>query len=128
MSSTVAPPPPLDSIHYVNLIAACNKMNSSGINQGTSGNVSIRVEGGYIISPSGIPYETLTPETIPFVEMDEADENFYVGNKAPSSEWKFHRDIYQKFPKAKSIVHSHSTYATALSCLRLPIPAFHYSS
>lgn len=104
------------------IIETCKAMNRLGINQGTSGNVSARVPEGYLITPSGVPYDDLTPEMI--VPMDL--EGGYVGDLRPSSEWRMHHDIYRTRADAGAVVHTHSVHATALSCLKLPIPAFHY--
>lgn len=97
-------------------------MNRLGINQGTSGNVSARTKGGFLITPSGVPYEATTPEMIVAMDLDGG----YTGDWLPSSEWRMHLDIYRARPEAGAVVHTHSTHATALSCLRQPIPAFHY--
>lgn len=97
-------------------------MNAQGINQGTSGNVSVRVPGGFLITPSGIPYEGMKPEQV--VYMD--DGGGYYGDFLPSSEWRMHKDVYTNTPAAMAVVHTHSTFATALACNRRPIPAFHY--
>jgi len=104
------------------IIDTCLDMNSSGINQGTSGNVSIRVEGGFLITPSGVPYNTMTPDMIVFMDL----EGGYYGNYLPSSEWRMHYDVYKSFPQAKAILHAHPTYSTALSVQNRGIPAFHY--
>ncbi len=97
-------------------------MNRLGINQGTSGNVSVRVPEGFLITPSGIAYEAMTPGQI--VAMDL--EGGYRGKWLPSSEWRMHHDIYRARPEAGAVVHTHASYATALSCLRRDLPAFHY--
>jgi L-fuculose-phosphate aldolase len=104
------------------IIATCLRMNSEGINQGTSGNVSARTDEGFLITASGIPYVTMRPEHV--VEMDL--DGGYRGDYLPSSEWRMHMDIYRARPQAGAVVHTHSTYATALACLRKDIPAFHY--
>ena len=104
------------------IIAACLKMNDLGINQGTSGNISARIEGGFLITPSGIPYEKMKPEQI--VEMDLGGG--YFGEFLPSSEWRMHYDIYLNKPEAGAVVHTHATYCTALASLHERIPAFHY--
>ena len=104
------------------VIESCLAMNAQGINQGSAGNISVRFEDGFLITPSGIPYQQLQHEHIVFIDMD--------GNcrdpLAPSSEWRMHRDIYVNRPQAGAVLHAHSIFATALSCLRLDIPAFHY--
>ena len=104
------------------IIYTCIRMGKIGINQGTSGNVSARVPGGMLITPSGIPYEKMTPEIICF--MDEGGH--YYGPKLPSSEWRIHLDIYKARPDSKAIVHAHPAFSTALSVHQRAIPAFHY--
>jgi L-fuculose-phosphate aldolase len=98
------------------------KMNALGINQGKSGNVSVRSEEGFLITPSGLPYEHTTAEDIVFMRLNGS----YDGARLPSSEWRFHRDIYAHRPEANAIVHAHSLHATTLACLGRGIPAFHY--
>lgn len=104
------------------LIETCLAMNASGLNQGTSGNVSRRNAAGFLITPSGVPYAGMQPDQV--VQMDL--EGGYLGDWLPSSEWRMHLDIYRARPEAEAVVHTHSAYATALSCLRGDIPAFHY--
>lgn len=104
------------------IVAACREMNALGINQGSSGNVSARVAGGFLVTPSGMAYDEMAPADI--VEMDL--EGGHRGKIAPSSEWRMHRDIYRGRPEAGAVVHSHPTFCTALACLHLEIPAFHY--
>ncbi len=104
------------------IIRICVEMSRLGINQGTSGNVSQRVPGGYLLTASGIPYERMEPEHVVEMDLDAG----YTGDFLPSSEWRMHQDIYRARPEAGAIVHAHSVYATALSCLRRDIPAFHY--
>ena len=104
------------------VIATCLQMNQDGINQGTTGNVSVRTDEGFLVTASGIPYDKMEPEHI--VEMDL--RGGYLGEYLPSSEWRMHMDILNARPEAQAIVHTHSTYATALACLRRDIPAFHY--
>jgi L-fuculose-phosphate aldolase len=104
------------------VIKTCLAMNEEGINQGTSGNVSVRTDEGFLITASGIPYKKMKPEHI--VEMDL--EGGYRGEYFPSTEWRMHMDIFKARPEAKAIVHVHSTYATAMACLRKEIPSFHY--
>ena len=98
------------------------KMNALGINQGKSGNVSARSNEGFLITPTGLPYEHTTPEDIVFMRLDGSCD----GARLPSSEWRFHRDIYAHRPEASAIVHTHSLHATTLACLGRGIPAFHY--
>ena len=108
------------------VIATARAMNTSGINVNKSGNVSARCRrgptAGFLLTPTGVPYDRLDPEDIAFV--DETGRS--VGRCAPSSEWRFHAAIYARRPELDAIVHTHSPYATALACHGLPIPAFHY--
>ncbi len=105
------------------------KLNSTNLSPLRSGNISLRskeddVE-GYLITPSGKKYDTLKPEDIVFLGLNEEVEDKTSDNK-PSSEWRFHRDIYLKKKEAKAIVHAHSPHATAVSSHGKPIPPFHY--
>ena len=103
------------------VIENCLAMNTQGINQGSAGNISVRYQDGFLITPSGIAYEQLQPENIVFVNRDGISQD----RLAPSSEWRMHRDIYRDRPEAGAVLHAHSTFATTLSCLGLEIPAFH---
>lgn len=104
------------------IVSVARRMNALGLNQGMSGNVSARFGGGFLITPSGAAYEALGPKDIVLVRLDGTVE----GGGTPSSEWRMHRDIYADREEAGSVLHAHSTYCTALSCLRQDIPAFHY--
>lgn len=103
------------------MIDICRKMNSSGINQGTAGNLSLRIGNGFLITPSSLPYDSMKPEDI--VEMDF--DGSYAGRR-PSSEWRFHRDILKARPDIDVVLHCHSVYATTLACHHKIIPSFHY--
>lgn len=104
------------------IIESCRAMNRLGINKGTAGNISVRHGDGFLISPTGIPYDKLQPEHVVAMNWDAT----YVGDVQPSSEWRFHRDILQARPDLNAVVHTHSTNATALSIMGLDIPAIHY--
>lgn len=104
------------------VIDTCLAMHSEGINQGSAGNVSVRFKKGFLITPSGLVYDRLSPGDIGYVGMDGVADGLLV----PSSEWRMHRDIYASRPEAGAVIHAHSTFATSLSCLRKDIPAFHY--
>lgn len=104
------------------IVAAGRRMNTGGLNQGTSGNISVRWRSGLLITPSGMDYEELQAADI--VSLDRAGKP--SGRRLPSSEWRIHRDILASRPDAQAVVHSHAPHATALACLRLDIPAFHY--
>lgn len=104
------------------LLATARAMNSRGLNQGASGNVSVRTGEGLLITPSALPYDQCGPDDL--VWVDWAGQ--VRGSRKPSSEWQMHRDIYQQHPEAGAVLHAHSPHATALACLERPIPAFHY--
>lgn len=104
------------------LLATARAMNERGLNQGTSGNISVRVDDGYLITPTALAYDQCAPEDV--VCMDWQGEA--RGRRNPSSEWRIHQDIYLRFPQAGAILHAHCPHATALACLKRPIPAFHY--
>ncbi len=104
------------------IVDACLEMNRRGINQGMSGNISVRGGKGCLVTPSGVAYDALKPTDI--VEMDLRGN--WSGTLKPSSEWRLHVDIYRTFEAARAVVHAHPPHATALACLRRPIPAFHY--
>lgn len=105
------------------VIDACLAMNALGINQGKSGNVSLRVEAGFLITPTGIAYEQLALDDIVLMAVDGS---LAPGQRLPSSEWHFHAGIYAAYPEVGAVVHTHSRHATALACLRQGIPPFHY--
>ena len=104
---------------------ACRTM-SCGLNRGVAGNLSVRAdengEAGFLITPTGIAYESLAPADIVFMRLDGSA----TGRRQPSSEWRFHRDVYVARSEAGAILHAHSPFATSLACLRRDIPAFHY--
>jgi len=104
------------------LIAAAQEMARRGLAAGTSGNVSLRTAEGILITPSATPYESLTPEMIPLLQADGS----FTGPLRPSSEWRFHLDIYLARPEVGGVVHHHAPYTTALAMARREIPACHY--
>ena len=104
------------------MIATARRMNATGLNQGTSGNLSLRVDGGFLVTPTGMDYEALEPEDIVFMRMDGSHE----GRRRPSSEWRFHRDILAARPEVGAVLHAHAMFCTTLACLHRGIPAFHY--
>ena len=109
------------------VIKFAKKLNTTNLSALRSGNVSVRAKerdiNGFYITPSGIKYSTLKPKDIVFVSLKG---RFDKKKKKPSSEWRFHQDIYVNKLEAKAIVHTHSTCATAVSTHKRKIPAFHY--
>ena len=106
------------------IVACCREMNASGINQGTSGNISVRFEDHMLISPSAIPYDRLEPEMIASVALDQSGA--WAGPLTPSTEWRFHLDLLRERDDAKAVVHAHPPYCTTLAIARQEIPACHY--
>jgi L-fuculose-phosphate aldolase len=107
------------------IIQSALSMNAMGINQGTSGNVSVRYGNRMLVTPSGVPYEELDPGDICATEIKK-DGKTWQGDLAPSSEWRFHLDIYKARPDVGAVVHTHSMYATVMAICGKPIPAVHY--
>lgn len=105
-----------------NMIATCRRMNAANLNIGSAGNLSVRIEGGLLVTPTGIPYDVMRPEQI--VEMD--DQGRYYGHYLPSSEWRFHYDILRARPDVNVVLHSHATACAILACCRMDLPAIHY--
>ncbi|MCG8383061.1 MAG: class II aldolase/adducin family protein [Gammaproteobacteria bacterium] len=105
------------------IVTAAQMLSEQGLSPGTSGNVSSRYKNGMLITPSGVDYAALTPDTLVFV-----DQNGQYQHDAlkPSSEWQFHLAIYQHRQDINAVVHTHSEAATALACTGRGIPAFHY--
>ena len=105
------------------MVATCRKMNSTGINQGTAGNLSVRLDAdSFLITPSSLPYEIMKPGDIMKMWFDGTFE----GPHRPSSEWRFHRDILRHREDINVVLHCHSIYATTLAVHHKTIPSFHY--
>ena len=108
------------------VIATALAMNARGINRGKSGNVSARLRAdgfdGFVVTPTGLAYDEIEPDDIVPVTLGGEAR----GSRLPSSEWRFHRDIYRARPEVNAVVHTHAPFATTLACLSRGIPAFHY--
>jgi L-fuculose-phosphate aldolase len=104
------------------IIDACLRMNVLGINQGTSGNISLRHGDGMLITPTSTPYEAMKPEQIVYMHLDGNHDPA----QRPSSEWRFHRDILKARPEVQAIVHTHPPYSTMLAIMGMEIPPVHY--
>jgi L-fuculose-phosphate aldolase len=104
------------------LLAIAQQLAALGLNKGTSGNVSVRHEDGFLITPSGMDVTEMQTSSMVIMSMDGTPKS----DGKPSSEWRFHRDIYQAKPHVGAVVHTHSMFATTLACLQKDIPPFHY--
>jgi L-fuculose-phosphate aldolase len=105
------------------LVAAAQRLDTLGFMPSKSGNLSLRTSRGFLITPSGLPYAETTAKDL--VEV-MADGTVISGQRAPSSEWRLHAAVYADRPEAAAVVHTHSPFATALSCARHGIPPLHY--
>jgi L-fuculose-phosphate aldolase len=105
------------------LVHAMRRMHASGLNRGTSGNASIRVDHGMVVTPSGIGPDALTPEMMVFVS--ETGEPAAAGLR-PSTEYRMHHHILRARPDAQAVMHCHSRHATILACCNKPIEPIHY--
>ncbi len=115
----------MKTAHYPlrrDIVETGKRMNALGLNQGTSGNVSVRHGNTVLITPSGIAYDALAPEDIALLRMDGTWE----GTLPPSTEWRFHLAILREKPEMNAVVHCHSPYATILAIMNRDIPAVHY--
>ena len=106
------------------VVDTARALNASGINQGTSGNVSARIEAGLLITPTSLAYEQMGPDDL--VAIDLQGDPLAPEQRRPSSEWRLHADILRSRPEAMAVLHCHSTSATALACHGRDIPPFHY--
>jgi L-fuculose-phosphate aldolase len=104
------------------IIATALEMNARGLNRGKSGNVSARIDNGFLVTPTGLAYESTQPADIVAMTPDGTAR----GLRLPSSEWRFHHHIYAARREVGAIVHAHSPFATTLACVGRDIPPFHY--
>lgn len=104
------------------IAGAMGRLLDLGLSQGTSGNISVRADGGFLVTPSGIPAEDLAPDDLVAMDFDGR----YEHPLAPSSEWRFHRDILAARPEIGAVVHAHPPYATGFAICGREIPAVHY--
>jgi L-fuculose-phosphate aldolase len=105
------------------IVSFGQRMSSSGLSPGKSGNISVRVEGGMLITPTGIGYHEMRAADVVEVRFDE---RVAPGQRVASSEWQMHLAVYKARADVGAIVHTHSLNATALCCVHRGIPAFHY--
>jgi L-fuculose-phosphate aldolase len=105
------------------LVAAARALDALGFMPSKSGNLSLRTPRGFLITPAALPYAETTAADLVEVAPDGA---VLAGHRRPSSEWRLHAGIYAARPEAGAVVHTHSPFATALSCARQGLPAFHY--
>jgi L-fuculose-phosphate aldolase len=108
------------------LVEVSRRLNASGLNQGTSGNLSVRIPGGLLITPSSLPFEQMQPQDLVAIAGSGKPLGAAAGQRRPSSEWRLHADLLASRPEIQAVLHCHSIHATALACHGRPIPPFHY--
>lgn len=111
-----------DGVLRARIVRTCLQLAELGINQGTSGNISVRSGAHFLITPSGIAYDAMTAEQIAVMDVDGT----YFGPCKPTTEWRLHREVLRARPDARVVIHTHSMFATTVACLRRDIPALHY--
>ena len=104
------------------MVDGARRLVALGLNRGTSGNLGVRCGAGLLVTPSGVPVEAMTPESMVALDFSGNAQGAFT----PTSEWRIHRDILMAHPEAGAVLHAHSPFATALACHRRDIPAFHY--
>jgi L-fuculose-phosphate aldolase len=104
------------------LLAASRQLYALGLNRGTSGNASVRDGDGFLVTPTGMTVEAMTPHDMVPMEFDGK----HHGSREPSSEWRFHRDILACRKEVGAVIHTHSMFATSIACLRHDVPPLHY--
>lgn len=104
------------------VVAVARSLNGRGLNQGMSGNVSVRTADGMLITPSATPYERMSADDVVVMTLDGEVRQ---GGR-PSSEWRLHAAVLRERPEVEAVLHAHSPFCTALACVRRGIPAFHY--
>ena len=113
-----------DNPERAQVIAAARQTVSLGLTHGTSGNVSCRIPGGLLITPTGMPYDDVKPADVVAIGLDGELRPGEV--RRPSSEWRMHAALYRARPDVQAVVHGHSPAATAVACLGRDLPSFHY--
>ncbi|MBZ0133610.1 MAG: class II aldolase/adducin family protein [Rhodocyclaceae bacterium] len=104
------------------IVAAVRALSAHNLNHGTAGNVSARWNEGFLVTPTGLADDEMQPGDIVPMALDGS----WRGARKPSSEWRFHRDLYAARAEAGAVVHAHAPFATALACIGADIPPFHY--
>lgn len=106
------------------LVRAARALQAAGLNHGSAGNLSVRTGDGMLITPTGLATAGLEAAQMVSLSLDGSAA---PGQLRPSSEWRFHAAVYVRRPDVGAVVHTHSPHATALACMRLPLPPLHYT-
>jgi L-fuculose-phosphate aldolase len=103
------------------VLAAAKTMLRRGLVEGTSGNISGRLEGGLVcLTPSSVDYDTMTLDDLVVVDMEG---EVVSGSRAPTTEKDLHLSVLRRYPELGSVIHTHAVYATMFALAREPIPA-----
>ena len=103
------------------VLAAAKKMLADGLVEGTSGNISGRLDGGLVcLSPSSVPYDTMTLDDLVIVDIDG---NVVEGTRSPTTEKDLHLSTLRRYPELGCVIHTHAVYATMFALARTSIPA-----
>ncbi len=105
------------------VLRAAREMSRRGLTPGTSGNVSARVPGGMLVTPSAVPYSEMEDGDLVLVDLDG---RVLQGGRKPTTEWPLHAAVYRARSDAHAVVHAHATFCTTLATLRRDLPPFHY--
>ena len=114
----------MDGKSREDIVAAVSFLEERGLNHGSSGNISVRAGGGILITPAGARASNLTEARMVALDLDGSHTD--KSEEIPSTEWRLHTELYRNRPEIGAVVHSHADCCVALSCLRKPIPPFHY--
>lgn len=104
------------------LLETSRRMVELGLNRGTAGNASVRCGNDILITPSALPVAEMSEQDLVLLDA----EGKILHGRKPSSEWRFHRDIFNERPEIGAVLHMHSTFATTIACLGREVPAVHY--
>ncbi|HCZ06033.1 MAG TPA: class II aldolase [Thermotogae bacterium] len=104
------------------IVKTALKIKDAGLVRGTWGNLSVKDKNVIWITPSGMPYDLLTPEDI--VPVDLEDGRVLHSSLTPSSELLMHLEIYHNFPEINAVIHTHSVYASVFAVARCEIPCY----
>lgn len=116
---------PLEQTLREEIVARARDMDASGLNRGSSGNISARCGDAMLVTPSGVPPARLEPAMIAKMSL-EGEHGRWEGPLKPSTEWRFHLDLLRARPDLNALVHTHAPFSTILAIARKPIPAVHY--
>lgn len=105
------------------MVDTARAMNRAGLNRGTSGNLSVRVADGMLVTPSAVAYESMRPGDLIRLGFDGT---VLEGEGKPSTEWRLHAGVLRARPDVNAVLHAHPEFCTTLACLRRGIPAVHY--